>query len=408
MFAARQRVAGVARQLQRTARTYASDAHAHHKAPEVNESFSTGSLLAVGSFFGSVLVYQFVPQEGEQSSILSLIDKYTSRGKDWEDINALHTKAMEQAGYDRNLFENGGNKHRFVDVAYPEAMTSYAPRNNVAGHLANMDYVVEHYRQKHIREEERKAAKLAQKEEYNMTASQSGQSDTEPLLQQPCPGEQAPEDMNTANLSSNPRQVPVSTKGEKSPPATSPHEVKLERDIKACLRKGSRRKVGVFACRDLPHGHEIIGANRPIFVAPDVSRELPEALFAHHRNTIANLNAIIHVCVDKFKRDHAIEEPWVTLAVVESLAIHMNHACQDCAQGTFLVADTYDITVTLVKDVRAGEEIFIDLGEAGSHLACPLCSPKESIWKRRKRQLKRFLAKLYPRNMLKTAEPPSE
>lgn len=27
---------------------------------------------------------------------------------------------MEQAGYDRNLFENGGNKHRFVDVAYPE------------------------------------------------------------------------------------------------------------------------------------------------------------------------------------------------------------------------------------------------------------------------------------------------
>ncbi|KAF4453842.1 NADH-ubiquinone oxidoreductase 17.8 kDa subunit [Fusarium austroafricanum] len=165
MFVARQRVAGVARQLQRTARTYASDAHAHHKAPEVNESFSTGSLLAVGAFFGSVLVYQFVPKEGEQSAILSLIDKYTSRSRDWEDINALHTKAMEQAGYDRNLFENGGNKHRFVDVAYPEAMTSYAPRNNAAGHLANMDYVVEHYRQQHLKEEERKVAKLAQKQE---------------------------------------------------------------------------------------------------------------------------------------------------------------------------------------------------------------------------------------------------
>lgn len=40
MFVARQRAAFVARQLQRTARTYASDAHAHHKAPEVNESFS--------------------------------------------------------------------------------------------------------------------------------------------------------------------------------------------------------------------------------------------------------------------------------------------------------------------------------------------------------------------------------
>ncbi|CAJ0545800.1 Ff.00g092730.m01.CDS01 [Fusarium sp. VM40] len=198
MFVARQRAACVARQLQRTARTYASDAHAHHKAPEVNESFSTGSLIAVGSFFGTVLIYQFVPKEGEESSILNFINKHTSRGRDWEEINALHTKAMEQAGYDRNLFENASNKHRFVDVAYPEfvnpppavvrrkllaflkndnntllsranqitrAMTSYASRNHIAGHLANMDYVVEHYRQQHLKEEERKATKLAQKKE---------------------------------------------------------------------------------------------------------------------------------------------------------------------------------------------------------------------------------------------------
>ena len=40
MFAARQRAACVARQLQRTARTYASEAHGHHKPAEVNESFS--------------------------------------------------------------------------------------------------------------------------------------------------------------------------------------------------------------------------------------------------------------------------------------------------------------------------------------------------------------------------------
>ncbi|CAF3554320.1 unnamed protein product [Fusarium graminearum] len=179
MFVARQRAAFVARQLQRTARTYASDAHAHHKAAEVNESFSTGSLFAVAGFFGSVLVYQFVPAEGEQSAILNFINKYTSRSKDWEEINALHTKAMEQAGYDRNLFENGGNKHRFVDVAYPEfvipstniwhpsgrAISSYANRNHIAGHLPNMDYVVEHYRQQHLKEEERKATKLAQKQE---------------------------------------------------------------------------------------------------------------------------------------------------------------------------------------------------------------------------------------------------
>lgn len=45
------------------------------------------------------------------------------------------------------------------------AISSYANRNHIAGHLPNMDYVVEHYRQQHLKEEERKATKLAQKQE---------------------------------------------------------------------------------------------------------------------------------------------------------------------------------------------------------------------------------------------------
>ncbi|KAF5713466.1 nadh-ubiquinone oxidoreductase kda subunit [Fusarium mundagurra] len=400
MFVARQRAAGVARQLQRTARAYASDAHAHHKAPEVNESFSTGSLLAVGGFFGSVLVYQFVPQEGEQSSILSLIDKYTSRGKDWEDINALHTKAMEQAGYDRNLFENGGNKHRFVDVAYPEAMTSYAPRNNVAGHLANMDYVVEHYRQKHIQEEERKAAKLAQKEEYNMTANQSGPSDSEQMIQQSGPEEQGPDEQgpevtNPANFPSNPPEDPVSTREDKSLQATSPYDVEPVTGIEI------HWKAGVFARRDLPQGHEITGAERPIFAVPPQPTE-PSA------SRRKDLNATESVCFDEFKRDKACSNPSITSAITSSLASHINHACPDCAQATFRFADTYDITATLVNDVRAGEQICIGFVQARTRRVCSLCNAKEPKRKWRKRLCKRFLAKLNPRNMFKTAEPRSE
>ncbi|KAF7558878.1 hypothetical protein G7046_g5277 [Stylonectria norvegica] len=163
MFAARQRAGCVARQLQRTARTYASDAHAHshHKAPEVNESFGKGSILTVAAFFSGVLFYQLVPAEGESSAVLNFIDKYSSKGKDWEEINTLHTQAMEQAGFDKNLFYNGGSKQRFVDVAYPEAIHSHAARNIQAGQLNNMDYVVEHYRQAHLNEEDRKAKKLA-------------------------------------------------------------------------------------------------------------------------------------------------------------------------------------------------------------------------------------------------------
>lgn len=60
------------------------------------------------------------PAEGEESAVSSMINKYRSRSEDWAEINALHTKAAEQAAYDRNLFENGSNKHRFVDVTYPE------------------------------------------------------------------------------------------------------------------------------------------------------------------------------------------------------------------------------------------------------------------------------------------------
>lgn len=72
-----------------------------------------------------MLFYQFTPKKGEDSAITSLIHKYTSQAEDWEEINALHTKAMEQAGFDRNLFENASNKHRFVDVAYPEYVETF-------------------------------------------------------------------------------------------------------------------------------------------------------------------------------------------------------------------------------------------------------------------------------------------
>ncbi|KHO00136.1 NADH-ubiquinone oxidoreductase 17.8 kDa subunit [Metarhizium album ARSEF 1941] len=162
MSAARKRVGQIVRQLPRTARTYASDAHGQHKAAQVNESFGKGSIATVAAFFGGVLFYQFVPEHGEDSSVSNVIHKYLSRKEDWEQTNALHAKAMEQAGFDRNLFENASNKHRFVDVAYPEAIQSHAPRNIQAGHLMNLDHVVDHYRRRHLEDEERKAKKLAE------------------------------------------------------------------------------------------------------------------------------------------------------------------------------------------------------------------------------------------------------
>ncbi|KAH7225683.1 hypothetical protein BKA60DRAFT_536297 [Fusarium oxysporum] len=216
-----------------------------------------------------------------------------------------------------------------------------------------------------------------------MAANQSGRSDSERMVQQPRAGEQALEDTDPANLTPKSREVPVSTKEEKSPPATSSHDVKPEIDIET-RQTGIKRKPGVFAFRDLPHGHEIIRAEQPIFVAPyddPISAFAPLRKMRHY-----NMNATESVCLDKFKRDCAFQDPSGTRVLIYSLVSNINHACPDCAQATFLVAEAYDITVTLVKDVRAGEEIFIDFGEARSHFDCSLCNTREPIWKRRKRK----------------------
>ena len=77
-------------------------------------------MLAVGSFFFGILVYQMTPRQGEESSITRMMNKYLSRSEDWEEINATHVKAARQAGFDRALFENEVPKERWVDVSYPE------------------------------------------------------------------------------------------------------------------------------------------------------------------------------------------------------------------------------------------------------------------------------------------------
>ncbi|KAI7759459.1 hypothetical protein LZL87_011255 [Fusarium oxysporum] len=143
-----------------------------------------------------------------------------------------------------------------------------------------------------------------------------------------------------------------------------------------------------------------------------------------------NMNVTESVCFDRLKRDCAFQDPSGTRALIYSLASNINHACPDCAQAKFLVAEAYDVTVALVKDVRAGEEIFIDFGEARPHFDCSLCNTREPIRKRRKRKntdetrkdeetlternhkirewaavLKGFFANLDPRDVFKDTKP---
>lgn len=211
----------------------------------------------------------------------------------------------------------------------------------------------------------------------------------EHIIQQSSPDGQAAEDTNAANLSSNPPEAPVWTNEGERPPSVSLHDVDIEIHF-------SR---GVFAHRNLPQGHEIIGAERPLFEVP----QLGEASTWRRKD----LNATEAECFDKFKRDHNCN-PSITTAIISSLASETHRACPDCAQATFRIAETYDITLTLLKDVRKGDEICIGFGQTPTRFVCSLCDTRERTWKWRKRQLKRLLAKLYPRDMSKTAEPQSE
>lgn len=91
-----------------------------------------GSIATVGTFLGGILLYQFAPKTGEESGITKTIEKWTSSPKDWEEMNAAHSLAAKQAGFDRNLFENETPKNRWVDVAYPEYVLQRSRGNRSA------------------------------------------------------------------------------------------------------------------------------------------------------------------------------------------------------------------------------------------------------------------------------------
>ncbi|KAF5638237.1 uncharacterized protein FTJAE_5338 [Fusarium tjaetaba] len=261
-----------------------------------------------------------------------------------------------------------------------------------------------------------------------MTTNQSGGDDSEDMIQQSPPDEQAPEgqapeDTNPANLSSNPPEAHVSTnegesrndsehmiqqssRDEQAPENANPANLSSNaREASVSTNDGEshadiRFQVGVFAPCDLPQGHKIIGSEQPLFEVPPQFGE-PSAWRRK------DLNPTGAECFDKFKRDHNCK-PSITTAIISSLASETHRACPDCAQATFRIGETYDITLTLLKDVRKGDEICIGFGQTRTRFVCSLCKTRERTWKWRKRQLKRLFAKLYPRDMSQTAEPPSE
>ncbi|EOO03391.1 putative nadh-ubiquinone oxidoreductase kda subunit protein [Phaeoacremonium minimum UCRPA7] len=173
MLPLRQRAAAVARRARptqlRSSRSYASESHGHHHdhhAPAVDEPLGAGFFIAFGALPAGALVYYISRpgKDGEPSSVTKAIQSWSDLGKQWEQRNTLHTAAIEQAAFDKHLYYNAG-RNAHIELKYPEMIQAGPDRNVPAGHYANLDNVVAHYRNQHLAEEERKAKKLASTKE---------------------------------------------------------------------------------------------------------------------------------------------------------------------------------------------------------------------------------------------------
>ncbi|KAH8675762.1 hypothetical protein BX600DRAFT_184829 [Xylariales sp. PMI_506] len=165
MQALRQRAACVARRSVRQARSYASDSHGHHAAPQVEEGLGTAFFVFAGAVPVSFFAYSITRpgSNGEPSSFTKFLHNFDYFKEESEVRNALRTQAMEQAAHDKHLFYYSG-KNPHVDLKTPELINAGSPWNVPAGHRARgLEELTEHYRQQHLEEEERKVKKLEAK-----------------------------------------------------------------------------------------------------------------------------------------------------------------------------------------------------------------------------------------------------
>ncbi|KAB5530289.1 hypothetical protein GE09DRAFT_1177497 [Coniochaeta sp. 2T2.1] len=170
MSALRQRAALLARRSRpttmRNSRSYASGhGHDEHHAAGKEESLGAAFYVALGAVPVSIFFYSISrPNEDSDkpTGIAGLIHKYTDMTETWQKRNANRTAMIEQASHDKHLLYNAPrNKH--IELKFPEVFHAGSPFNVPAGHNVNLDKVVEHYRQQHHDEEERKAIKARSK-----------------------------------------------------------------------------------------------------------------------------------------------------------------------------------------------------------------------------------------------------
>ncbi|MCJ1295377.1 hypothetical protein MMC34_006939 [Xylographa carneopallida] len=124
-------------------------AHAHHAEP-VNESLGRGFYITLASLPLAFALYKFSRSSDNSSAaaaqpwLTRLIGSWASLQERWVVRNTLHTRMVEQAAQDRNLFQSTPAS-QMVELKFPEVFNTGSPYNVPAGQMANLDALVAHY-----------------------------------------------------------------------------------------------------------------------------------------------------------------------------------------------------------------------------------------------------------------------
>ncbi|SZF06079.1 unnamed protein product [Blumeria hordei] len=149
--------------LSRRSSSSASNHGHHHTAPK-DEPLGKQLYITLALLPLSIGIYTLSRPDanGKPSTITRYIDSFSRYNEEWSKRNLLHTKAIEQAAYDRNLFQGSNPPKKVINLRFPEIFNTGSPFNVVAGQgPQDMDVLVAHYTNINAEEEKRKRNVMA-------------------------------------------------------------------------------------------------------------------------------------------------------------------------------------------------------------------------------------------------------
>ncbi|KAF4978092.1 hypothetical protein FZEAL_5482 [Fusarium zealandicum] len=183
-------------------------------------------------------------------------------------------------------------------------------------------------------------------------------------------------------------------------PAVAPAPLPQNSNAVGVRATRTRRNLGVFANRDFPLGYKIIFERPAISCVHwsmrngrknigDVWTESSEerrfylcATFASLRNVPCEraISESHKRDLETFIEEYGFWDPPRRMAHVYALTSHINHACIRCANAQQWTDSERPncITVTLVKPVQQGDEIFIHYNRRRMRFGCGVCGTRKN------------------------------